>query len=245
MQKTFDILDWNFILNTLEVLKIPQQFVSWIKRCITGARFSISINKGLVGFFKGAREVRQGDPLSPYIFVIAINVLSKMLDIAASHEVFNFHPKCKKIKMTHLCFADDLLIFAKGNLELIMGIQNVLRKFYSFSELQLNCEKSEIFYTGISNELMGKIKQETGFKIRSLPVRYLGVPLITRRLGAKDCDTLVDKITARIKSWSSKLLSFAGRLKLIQSILFSLQNFWCRNFLLPKGVLNKITKLCA
>ena len=68
---------------------------------------------------------------------------------------------------------------------------------------------------------------------------------MTRRLGVKDCDPLVDKIIARIKSWTSKFLSYVGRLQLIQSILFSLQNFWCKNFLLPKGVLNKITKLCA
>ena len=165
-----------------------------------------------------------------------MNVLSKLLDIAASHGVFNFHPKCKKIRMTHLCFVDDLLIFAKGNLESLVSIQNVLKKFYSFSGLKLNCDKSEIFYTGISKELIREIKQETGFKIGSLLVRYLGVPLITRRLGVKDCDSLVDKITARIRSWSSKLLSYARRLQLIQSILFSLQNFWCRNFLLPKGV---------
>ena len=142
MQKAFDTLDWKFILDILEVLKIPNQFVNWIRSCVTGARFSISINGGLVRYFKGARGVRQDDPLSPYIFVIAINVLSKMLDIAASHVLFNFHPKCKKIRMTHLCFADDLLIFAKRNLELVLGIQNVLRKFYSFSGLKLNCEKN-------------------------------------------------------------------------------------------------------
>ena len=129
---------------------------------------------------------------------------------------------CKKIRMTHLCFADDLLIFAKGNLESIIGIHNMLRKFYSFFRLQLNCEKSEIFYIEIFKVLMGEIKQETGFKVRSLLVRYLGVSLVTRRLGVKNCDTLVDKITAKIKSWTSKLLSYVVRLQLIQAILLSL-----------------------
>ena len=122
-----------------------------------------------------------------------------MLDIAIYHGVFNFH-KCKMIRMIHLFFADDLLILAKGNLESVFGIQNVLRKFYSFSRLQLNCTKSGIFYTSISREVMGEIKQETRFKVGSLPVRYLGGPLVTRRLGVKDCDPLADKITGRIKS---------------------------------------------
>ena len=83
-------------------------------------------------FFKGARGVRQRDPLSPYLFVLAMNVLSKMLDAAVRSGVFNFHPKCKRVNLTHLCFVDDLLIFSNVNLSSIMGIQNVLKAFYTF-----------------------------------------------------------------------------------------------------------------
>ena len=79
--------------------------------------------------------------LSPYLFVIAIDILSKLLDAAAVHGVFDYHPKCKRIKLTHLCFADDLMIFTKGNLESIVGIQNVLKLFYTYLGLQLNSEK--------------------------------------------------------------------------------------------------------
>ena len=89
------------------------------------------------------------------------------------------------------------------------------------------------------------IHRETRFKIGALPVRYLGVPLVTRRLTVKDCSPLVEKVIARIHEWSAKLLSYAGRLQLIQSVLFSLQNFWCRNFLLPKTVLKRINQLCS
>ena len=126
LQKTFDSLDWNFILDILTVLKFSSLFIEWIRSYLTGARFSISLNGILVGYFKGARGVRQGDPLSPYLFVLAINVLSKMLDAAANYEVFKFHPKCKKVQLTHLCFADDLLIFAKGDKESVIGVQKVL-----------------------------------------------------------------------------------------------------------------------
>ena len=96
----------------------------------------------------------QGDPLSPYIFVIAMDVLTKLLDAAATYGVFNYHPKCKRIKLTHLCFADDLMIFTKGNMELIVGVQNILKLFYTYSGLKLNCEKSEIFCAWIRRELV-------------------------------------------------------------------------------------------
>ena len=138
----------------LKALKFPDMFVEWIRACLTGARFSISINGGLAGYFKRARGVRQGDPLSPYLFVIALNVLLKLLDTAAGYKVFSYHPKCKKVRLTHLSFADDMLIFAKGDLDSIKGIKKILEKFYSFSGLQLNSAKSEIFSSGVSSELL-------------------------------------------------------------------------------------------
>ena len=225
LQKTFDSLDWNFIIEVLSVLKFPSMFINWIKSCITGSRFSISINGGLVGYFRGVKGVRQRDPLSPYLFVLTINVLSKMLDATVTYGVFNFHPRCKKIRLTHLCFVANLLIFAKGNLKSIIGVHNVMKKFYFLSGLQLNCAKSEIFSTGITRNMLGEIHNETWFKIGTLPVRYLGVPLVTRRLTTKDCAPLVDRIVARITCCSAKLLSHAGRIQLIQFAIFSLQNF--------------------
>ena len=157
--------------------------------------------------------------------VLAMNVLSKMLDAAAVHGVFSFHPKCKKVAITHLCFADDLLIFTKGNMESVIGVQNVLKAFYLFSRLQVNCTKCEVFSTGVSRENLMAIQNSTGFKLGTLPVRYLGVPLVTRQLTDRDCAPLVEKITARINTWTSKFLSYAGRFQLIQSVLFSIQNY--------------------
>ena len=129
----------------LSILKLPSLFISWIRSCITKPWFSISINGGLASYFQGKKGIRQGNPLSPYLFVVTMNVLSRMLDVAAEYGVFKFHPKCKKIKLTHLCFADDLLIFSKGDLESITGIYKVMQMFYFFSGLQLIVQKVNYF----------------------------------------------------------------------------------------------------
>ena len=120
-----------------------------------------------------------------------------------------------------------------------------MQLFYKFFGLQLNCAKSELFSSGVSKDQLMEIQQHTGFKFGTLPVRYLGVPLITRRLSEKDCIPLVDRITIRIKHWASKFLSYAGRFQLIQTVLYSIQQYWCRNFILPQSVIKRINQICS
>ena len=74
-----------------------------------------------------------------------MDILSKLLDAVVVHGVFGYHPKCKRIQLTHLLFAYDLMIFTKGNLESVIGVQNVLKQFYLYYGLQLNCAKSEFY----------------------------------------------------------------------------------------------------
>ncbi|XP_038996528.1 uncharacterized protein LOC120121164 [Hibiscus syriacus] len=245
IQKAFDTLHWNFISDVLKSLGLPQLFIGWIEACFTEARFSISFNGTLIGFFKGARGIRQGDPLSPILFVLSMNVLTRLLNLAAVKGLYSYHPKCKQIGLTHLSFADDLLIFCKGNVESVAGVISVLDKFYEISGLNLNAAKCVFFTAGASNKNVEIIKHLSGLNLGCLPIRYIGIPLITRKLTVKDCESLIESIKSRINLWSGKLLSFAGRLELIKSVMFSISNYWCRHLLLPQAIINKIEQLCS
>ncbi|KAE8690315.1 hypothetical protein F3Y22_tig00110895pilonHSYRG00014 [Hibiscus syriacus] len=153
------------------------------------------------------------------LLILAMNVLSNLLNVAALNGVFGYHPKCKRIGLTHICFADDLLIFCKGSLNSVMGVQAVLDKLYFMSGLKLNASKCEIFVSGISAGQSSLIRELTGFSLGTLPVRYLGVPLVTRKLAVKDYQALIDKIRTKLSLWANKHLSFAGRLQLICSVM--------------------------
>ncbi|XP_039009733.1 uncharacterized protein LOC120138287 [Hibiscus syriacus] len=102
LQKAFDSLNWEFIDVILYALGLPEKFIGWTWACFANFRYSIVFNGSLVGYFKAARGVRQGDPLSPYIFVLVMNVLPNLLNVAATKGVFSYHPKCKRICLTHL-----------------------------------------------------------------------------------------------------------------------------------------------
>uniref|UniRef100_A0A2N9FNM3 Reverse transcriptase domain-containing protein n=1 Tax=Fagus sylvatica TaxID=28930 RepID=A0A2N9FNM3_FAGSY len=216
LRKAYDSVDWNFILMCLLAAGCPPKFVNWIKECITNSRFTISLNGSLVGYFPGGKGLRQGDPISPYLFVIAMEGFTRLLKRRVlEFRNFKFHPQCKQLQITHLSFADDLLLFSSADLPSIRLIKSVLEEFKDISGLALNPNKSEVFFAAVPGEIKEQILSCLQFKEGNLPVRYLGMPLISGKLTYKDCQPLIDKIVGRIHTWSAKHLSFAGRLQIV------------------------------
>jgi hypothetical protein len=126
LMKAYDSVSWKFILHYLSCFGAPRKYVAWVRACISSPFFSIALNGSLVGNIQGWKGLRQGDPISPYLFVLAMEVLSRLLAEASMDvERFRFHPKCWKLKLTHLCFADNLLIFSAVELEFIQTIHSI------------------------------------------------------------------------------------------------------------------------
>lgn len=93
---------------------------------------------------------------------MVIAMLSRLLDVVVLKKVFSYHPKFSRVQLTHLAFADDLLIFTKSTLESVIGVQKVLDLFYLFSVLQINSSKCEIFSIGINRRELDQIHSQTG-----------------------------------------------------------------------------------
>lgn len=119
VSKAFDSVQWAFVLQSLEAIGVTQRFIHWVKLCITTPSFSVQVNGELGGYFQSSRGLRQGCSLSSYLFVLCMNVLSYKIDKAVRENKFQYHPRCKGLSLTHLCFADDLMIFAEGTKESI------------------------------------------------------------------------------------------------------------------------------
>ena len=244
LRKAFDSVRWDFILASLRALAVPERYIMLISECLSTASFSVLVNGVAGGFFKSSKGIRQGDPLSPYLFVLAMECLSRLLRSRYEAGVIGYHPRTEELMISHLMFADDVMIFFDGTSNSLHGISECLDDFASWSGLHMNTTKTELFTSGIDQTETTAITSY-GFPSGQLPIRYLGLPLMSRKLKISEYTPLMTKLTARFQSWSVKLLSFAGRLQLLKTVIFGTVNFWMSAFILPKGCIKLIESLCS
>ncbi|XP_074306123.1 uncharacterized protein LOC141641355 [Silene latifolia] len=153
IKKAFDSLQWDFIGKMLQIFNFPPQFQKWLMGCITSTWFSIKIDGDCAGYFKGASGVRQGDPLSPFIFVLNMAILSRLLRKYHSKHQVSCHLKCGKIGLNHLIFVDDLMIFVKGDTPSVQAVADSLHSFAKMSGLEANPDKTNIYMVGIREDI--------------------------------------------------------------------------------------------
>ncbi|KAJ7009375.1 hypothetical protein NC653_000139 [Populus alba x Populus x berolinensis] len=210
LKKAFDTISWQFILKGLQCIGIPVRMINWINACISSAFFSVGLNGSLHGFFPSSRGLRQGDPLPPYLFVIAMEGLGGILKGVAQVPGFQFHWRCKLNSITHLEFVDDLMVFCHADLASVELIRGALKSFSSISGLIINHNKSFVFISGVEDNIRVAIANCLHFQLGALPIKYLGVPLISSRLSHRHCTPLVERIISRINLWTSASLTYAG-----------------------------------
>ena len=244
IQKAYDTVDWDFLNTILLEFGFPLQMVHWIMTCVSSVTYSLSINGQLHGFFKGKRGLRQGDPLSPYLFTLVMEILTLVLQRKVRQsDNFSFHHHCQELQVINLCFADDLFIFLRANVESASLIMESIEEFKGVSGLAPSLPKSLAYFCNVRNSVKLDILNILPFKEGTLPVKYLGVPLVSSRLAIRDCKPLIEQVQKRIHDWRNKFLSFAGRLQLINSVLSAIHVYWSSVFILPISVVQDIEQL--
>ncbi|GJZ41493.1 RNA-directed DNA polymerase, eukaryota, reverse transcriptase zinc-binding domain protein [Tanacetum coccineum] len=242
--KAYDTIDWKFLEKCLKHFGFHERMVHWIMVCVTTSKLSININGERKGYFASGRGLRQGDRLSPCLFTLVMEIFTLIIrKNVYLNPKFKFHKGCKDIRLTNLCFADDLLVVCHGSVDSVSTVKESLMEFSEISRLNPNMDKSTIFFGSVNEETKRGILNILPFVVGKLPMKYLGVPLITKRLGSNECKQLVDKVRGRIDNWKNKYLSYAGRLQLIASVLSSLNVYWAGVFLIPKTVIKEIDKV--
>nr|KAJ0213104.1 hypothetical protein LSAT_V11C400156970 [Lactuca sativa] len=241
IQKAYDTVNGSFLQKILFHYGFHPAMIKWIMQCVSTSSYMLSMNGSFHGYFEGKRGLRQGCPLSPYLFTLVMETFNLIFQRRIKNEpFFKYHWRCKKLKLTHLCFADDLMIFCHGNKISVRVIKDSLDEFARVAGLHPNFSKSHIFFGNVKAHVKRKILDTLPFVEGKLPMRYLGIPLISTRLFIRDCKRLVDKVRCRIGDWRNKYLSYAGRLQLISSVIYSLPIYWASCLLILAAITKEI-----
>ncbi|XP_058763491.1 uncharacterized protein LOC131636928 [Vicia villosa] len=181
IQKAYDTVDWDALQHIMIELGFPHLFVNWIMACVRNVSYRFSLNGSPTGILQAKRGLRQGDPISPLLFVLVMEYLHRVLQTLVHNPIFKFHPNCDKLRINILCFADDLLLFVKGDLMSIKLLMSKFREFSAPTGLLASPSKSKVYFGGGDIEEQNLIQQETGFVVGHMPFKYLGKETISRK----------------------------------------------------------------
>nr|KYP34983.1 Putative ribonuclease H protein At1g65750 family [Cajanus cajan] len=190
------------------------------------------------------RQMRQGDPISPYIFVLCMERLFHLIEIAVNHQLWKpIRISRGGPKIAHLAFADDLLLFAEASVDQVEIIQTCLDLFCSSSGQKVSQDKTRIHFSkNVSWRVREEISNKFGFLRTDNLGKYLGVPIHHRRVNRVLFKGVVEKVNQRLSSWKAKTLSFAGRVTLTQSVLSALPSYLMQSVYLPRQVCDELDK---
>lgn len=235
-EKAFDNINWNCVDIVLERFGFGNIWRGWIKWCITQARFAVLINGEATSMFKNYKGIRQGDPISPFIFIMVAEILSKMISKAASNGLLSgFQVETNSTTITHLQFADDLMVFLDDSTDQVTNLKNVLFAFQLISDLKVNYRKSAI--AGIGDENNGlECADVLGCDLLSLPINYLGIPLGSKSKSGSVWDIIIQRCRQKLSSWKRRYLSKGQRLILINGVIASLPIYYLSMFQMPASV---------
>lgn len=206
LEKAYDKINWSFISQVLQYFNFPSKWINLIMNCISSVQHSLIINGNTTDFFSSSRGIRQGDPMSPYIFILCMEIISSMIKKKVDNKRW-IAAKTQDISLSHLLYADDVLLFAKVNRKSIKAIQSVLKDFMDTSGLNANLAKSYVWFSpNTPSHIRNSTSSSLGIQENKKPGIYLGITLgITGH--KRDFDHIVDRIKSKVNDWKGKYLS--------------------------------------
>nr|XP_027067665.1 uncharacterized protein LOC113693307 [Coffea arabica] len=247
MMKAYDRVVWPFLINVLRAFGFGKQRIDMVWRLISNVWFSVVDNGALFGFFKSARGLRQGDLLSPALFIIGVEVLSRSLNSLPYFRGFQgfFVPRgCPLV--THLGYADDVLVFSSATVRSLKLVKWVLTTYEAVSGQRINAGKS-CFLVHLKVCLSTKmaIQRLTGFMYKPFPIKYLGFPLYCGHRKKEYFGGLCQAVLLRIQSWQNRVLSQGGKIVLLKHVLSSMPIHLLMVASLPKAIFLELEGMFA
>lgn len=242
MEKAYDRVEWNFLEATLLTMGFPKKLVSTIMVCIKSVSFSVLINGYPSSTFKPNRGIRQGDPLSPYLFIICVEVLSGLITKYHNQgKIQGISIARNAPAISHLFFANDNMIFCRENKSEAKHLNEIFDEYQRVLGQKINLNKSEmVFIPNIIQSVKKEFQDFMPIQITDSITKYLGLPTQVRRSKTHTFNFIMERVRAKLKGWKERNLSFSRRGVLIRAVIQALPTYVMSMFLIPEGICDKI-----
>ena len=214
--KAFDSVNWSFLLAILRHMGFPRRWINWISLLLSTTSTKIILNGQPGKRIIHMRGLRQGDPLSPLLFVLAMEPLNALFRLAISKQVFSSMGTANIPERIFL-YADDVILFSSPAEQDLVVVGTILSMFAAASGLHINPNKCAITPIQCSLLETASLMKFLPGGLQAFPIRYLGIPLSIYKSRKCDLQHLVDKVVAGLPTWKAGLLTKAGRTVLVKT----------------------------
>ncbi|KAK9940828.1 hypothetical protein M0R45_017469 [Rubus argutus] len=247
LSKTYDRMEWSFLRKVLERFGFAPMWIDVIMQCVTSVRYVFLLCGKLRGYVIPSRGLRQGDPLSPYLFLIGAEGFSALLSQSATVGSIPGIEICPSApRINHLLFADDSLLFTEATTSACQTIQSVLTVYGAASGQQVNFLKSSVVFSK-SVPCHDQVYLASLLAVPIVPIheRYLGLPTYVGKEKTTTFQFIKERLFNKMQGWQGKLLSGAGRDILIRVVAQALPTHAMSCFLLTKNFCCDLQQMCA
>ncbi|PKI50218.1 hypothetical protein CRG98_029401 [Punica granatum] len=224
LEKAFDRLEWCFICKVLTHFKFPKVWIEWLMACVSSTSTSILFNGSCLESFIPSRGIRQGDPISPCIFILCMDYLLHLIEDKVDLQAWRgIRRTCQSFPITHLLFVDDILLMGTTSTTSISSVKFVLDAFCEESGMRINLNKSKLLFSKNTSPAQ-RLQACSVFSIQETTDlgKYLGFPISLSLHKEKDFTFVLEKVRAKLTGWKSNLLSMGlHRQSSLESLFFS------------------------
>ena len=245
LEKAYDRLEWHFIRDVLELYRLPPTLIKLILSCVSSSSISILLNGGQLEPFQPSSGIRQEDPLSPYLFIMCMEVLGFLILRRCEEKLWvPIRASRGRLAFSHLFFADDLILFAKADLKNCISVRETLDTFCELSGQKVSLNKSKVYFSpNTSPEMREELSEVLGIHSTPNLSKYLGFSIKHPGSSSQDFNFVVERVQNTLQGWNASLLSMAGRVVIAQSVLSAIPAYVMQGCILPTQILNNLDKV--